>query len=233
VSKVTSTNPARKGPANRPTTKKRVSKGGRRLPLVGVVVVVVVVVLVGAVIITAATRKKGAVAANVEQNRPVSVVGSALPTYDDSGADPAVGNVAPVVHGESFDGTKETVGGKTAKPTLVMFVAHWCPHCRAEVPRVVKWRADGTIPADINLVAVSTDVNPSYPNYPPSSWLDDVKWPGTTVADDAPTTAGQAYGLSAFPFFVGLDANGKVVQRGTGELDQAAVEQLVQKLQAS
>jgi len=163
----------------------------------------------------------------------VTVAGTALPAYDDSAADPAVGTAAPIIHGQSFDGTPETVGGPTSQPTLVMFVAHWCPNCQAEVPRVVTWRGDGTIPKNVNLVAVSTAVDSNYPNYPPSSWLDRVGWPGTKVADDAQMSAAQAYGLSAYPFFVALDKDGKVVARGTGELDQAGVKELVAKLQAS
>jgi hypothetical protein len=98
---------------------------------------------------------------------------------------------------------------------------------------VAGWRADGTIPSDINLVAVSTAASPNYPNYPPSAWLDRVKWPGQIMADDEQQTAAQAYGLPAYPFFVALDRNGKVLQRGSGELDQAAVKDIVQKLQAS
>jgi thiol-disulfide isomerase/thioredoxin len=239
VNKVTSPKPARKGPSGRSSGKQsssrdKVSKarGARRLPLVGAVVVVVAVVLLGAIIITAATRDKGT-ADGVEQIRPVGNNGDALPAYDSSGSDTAIGTTAPVLQGQSFDGTKVTVGGKTAKPTLVMFVAHWCPHCQAEVPRVVGWRKEGTIPSDIDLVAVSTAVDKAYPNYPPSSWLEKVGWPGATMADDANSSGAQAYGLSAYPFFVALDKDGTVLQRGTGELTRAEVQQLVQKLQAS
>ena len=239
MNKVTSPKPAGKGPSGRATGKQspsrgKVSKarGARRLPLVGAVVVVVAVVLLGAIIITAATRDKGT-ANGVEQIRPVSISGDALPAYADGGGDTAIGTTAPVLQGQSFDGTKVTLGGKTAKPTLVMFVAHWCPHCQAEVPRVVGWRKDGTIPNDIDLVAVSTEVDKVYPNYPPSSWLEKVGWPGASMADDANFSGAQAYGLSAFPFFVALDKDGKVLQRGTGELTRAEVQQLVQKLRAS
>ena len=37
--------------------------------------------------------------------------------------------------------------------------------------------------------------------------------------------------LGAVAFGIGLDADGKVVVRGTGELDQAAMQQLVGMLQ--
>jgi len=233
------TRPAPKRPASKPAGKpasggKAASKqtaARRPLPLVGIFVVTIAVLLVGAIVVTLITKKGGNT--DVKQTRPVTVEGTALPELQRSGADAAVGQVAPVLHGQNFDGKAQTVGGPSDKPTLLMFVAHWCPHCQAEVPRVVNWRADGTIPSDINLVAVSTAASPNYPNYPPSAWLKRVKWPGQVMADDDQQTAAQAYGLPAYPFFVALDKDGKVLARGSGELDQAAVKEIVQKLQAS
>jgi thiol-disulfide isomerase/thioredoxin len=232
------TRPAPKRPTSKPAGKP--ASGGRaaptqtavrrRLPLVGIFVVVIAVLLVGAIVATAISRHNKT---DVAQTRPVTVAGTALPELKQSGADAAVGQVAPILRGENFDGKAQTVGGPSDKPTLAMFVAHWCPHCQAEVPRVVSWRADGTIPSDINLVAVSTAASPDYPNYPPSAWLHRVGWPGQVMADDDQQTAAQAYGLPAYPFFVALDKDGKVLARGSGELDQAAVKAIVRKLQAS
>jgi hypothetical protein len=99
------------------------------------------------------------------------------------------------------------------------------------VPLVVGWRADGTIPKDINLVGVSTGVMSDQNNYPPSSWLEDVKWPGPVMADNGQDAGAAAYGLPSYPYFVALDANGKVVARGTGELDHQAMQSLVGTLQ--
>ena len=100
------------------------------------------------------------------------------------------------------------------------------------MPRVVEWRADGTIPADIDLVAVSTGVASDQNNYPPSTWLDKVGWPGRIIADDANDNAAAAYGLTGYPYFVALDADGNVVARGSGELNQAGIEAIVGQLQA-
>jgi thiol-disulfide isomerase/thioredoxin len=208
-------------------------KQRRRTPLALILVGVVVVVLLGAVGLNALRDDSaGSSPASVAQVRPVSVSGDPLPEFNgESSNDPAVGTTAPVLRGESFDGTKQTVGGATGKPTLVMFVAHWCPHCQREVPRVVQWRADGTIPEGIDLVAVSTGVMSDQNNYPPSAWLDQVKWPGRTMADSGQDVAAAAYGLSSYPFFVALDPDGKVLARGAGELDQTAIEELVGLLQ--
>jgi thiol-disulfide isomerase/thioredoxin len=209
-------------------------KPRRRLPLVGILVAVVGVLLVGALIYNAVTEDDsgGSSSDTVAQTHPVTVVGAPLPLYDSTAAsDPAVGTDAPVLQGQDFSGQAQSIAGQSGKPSLVMFVAHWCPHCQREVPLVVGWRADGTIPEDIDLVAVSTGVDPAYPNYPPSDWLAREQWPGRVMTDDDASTAAQACGLPAYPYFVALDKAGHVVARGQGELDQAAIEQLVSALE--
>jgi thiol-disulfide isomerase/thioredoxin len=211
----------------------------RRLPLVAILIVVVAVVLVGAVFITSLgggddnggdQPSNGGAVAEVQ---PVTVSGEPLAPFPGNGADdPSIGATAPVIDGKSFDGTPQSIGGATGRPSLLVFVAHWCPHCQAEVPRLVEWRADGTIPEDIDLVAVSTGVQSDLPNYPPSAWLEEERWPGGVLVDDADGTAAGYYGLPSYPYFVALDAEGRVVTRATGELDQQAIQDVVSKLQS-
>jgi hypothetical protein len=52
------------------------------------------------------------------------------------------------------------------------------------------------------------------------------------LADDEQSSAATAYGLSAFPFFVAVDAGGKVVARHSGELTPAQLDQLAAQLAA-
>ena len=166
------------------------------------------------------------------QVQDVTISGSALPTYSADGDDPAVGEEAPVLEGHAFNGDALTIGGPTDSPSIVVFVAHWCPHCQAEVPRLVEWRADGTIPDDIELVAVATGTDEAQPNYPPQEWLEGEDWPGDVLADDDGSSAAEAYGLSSYPYFVALNADGTVAARGAGELDQSGIEALVATLEA-
>jgi len=84
-------------------------------------------------------------AATVAETRPVEVIGEPLPVYESSDADPAVGLTAPVLEGASFDGTPITIGGPTDGPTLVVFLAHWCPHCNREVPELIALNDRGGI----------------------------------------------------------------------------------------
>ena len=116
-----------------------------------------------------------------------------------------------------FDGTPITVGGPTDGPTMVVYLAHWCPHCNREVPELIKLNDSGDLPEELTVVGVSTSSDPTYPNYPPSTWLADKGWPWTAMADDQASTAFVVSGGSGFPYLVILDADGKVVARDSGE----------------
>lgn len=205
----------------------------RTIAIVGAVVLVVLVVLGIAVLanrggddstdvadeVLATDDAGGAAsgAATVAETRPVEVIGEPLPVYESSDADPAVGLTAPVLEGASFDGTPITIGGPTDGPTLVVFLAHWCPHCNREVPELIALNDRGGIPADLNVIGVSTAVNPDYPNYPPSQWVVDKGWPWPVMADSDTATALVAYGGDGFPFEVLIDEQGQVLARKSGE----------------
>jgi cytochrome c biogenesis protein CcmG/thiol:disulfide interchange protein DsbE len=153
------------------------------------------------------------------QTKPVEITGAALAPYTGTGDDPAVGTVAPQLHGSSFDGTPVHLVSD-GRPKVVMFLAHWCPHCRAEVPRITDWLAERGMPADVDLYAVATGTSSDAPNYPPSKWLENAGWPIATMADDADSSAAAAFGLRSYPYFVVLDRSGEVVTRASGELTQ-------------
>jgi thiol-disulfide isomerase/thioredoxin len=65
-----------------------------------------------------------------------------LPPLPKEGADPAIGEPSPVLSGIDFD-SGSVVVGEPGEPTLIAFLAHWCPHCQAELPRLVAAEADG------------------------------------------------------------------------------------------
>ena len=162
----------------------------------------------------------------------VSVSGTPLPALPDAGADPAVGQPMPVLSGTGLDGAPVQVPA-TGRPTMVLFVAHWCPHCQAEVPVVQDWVDGGGLPAGVDLVTVSTAADPRRPNFPPAEWLASEGWTAPVLADDADATAAQAAGLTAFPFFVAVDADGTVVARESGELTPAQLDQFASEIAGS
>jgi len=79
---------------------------------------------------------------------------------------------------------------------------------------------------------VSTAVSRERPNWPPSAWLRDAGLNVPVLVDDGQSSAAAAYGLSAFPFFVAVDADGKVVARRSGELAPTQLDQLAARLAA-
>jgi thiol-disulfide isomerase/thioredoxin len=156
---------------------------------------------------------------NAQPTRPVTVTGPPLPTYTGKGTDPAIGMTPPTLDGENFVGSPVVIAPGTGGPMLVVFVAHWCPHCQREVPRLVSWIAAGTPPANLQIFAVSTAVDKKAGNYPPAAWLAKVGWSKQVLADDDKGTAAQAWGLPGFPYFVLVGADGEVKLRLSGEVD--------------
>lgn len=141
--------------------------------------------------------------------------GTELMPYSPEVDDPAVGQAAPVVKGQRFDGSAITIGGPTDQPTMYVFLAHWCPHCNDEIPELLELENDGDLD-DVNVVAVSTAVASDRENYPPSAWLDEKGWAWDAMADDEQSLAIIAYGGTSFPFTVLVDTDGNVIARKAG-----------------
>jgi thiol-disulfide isomerase/thioredoxin len=186
----------------------------------GVFVVALVVSL-----LVASGRSNDGSSSGAAEFQPVTVTGTPLAKLGES--DPAVGRPIPYVKGAAFDGTPVEIAND-GRAKLIFFVAHWCPHCRAEVPVITAWLKSAGAPTDIDLYAVSTAVSADQPNYPPSAWLQREKWPIATLADNEAASAANAFGLSGFPFFVAVKADGTVALRASGELTAAQLTALVQ-----
>jgi len=162
---------------------------------------------------------------------PAVVEGTALPRFTGSGSDPAVGMAAPVVRGASFSGAPVTIAAD-GRPKVVLFLAHWCPHCQREVPLIQAWLNGGGAPSDVDLESVVTSISADAPNYPPDAWLKREGWTVPVIADPTGTVA-DAYGLPAFPYWVLIDKAGKVQGRLVGELTIADLQVVIGQLRGS
>ena len=150
-----------------------------------------------------------------EQADEVTVTGGALDAYVAGVDDLAEGKPMPALSGTGLDGEPLTIGPDDG-PAIIVFVAHWCPHCQREVPVIVDWLAGGGGDG-VEMRSVSTAFAPAQGNWPSSEWLAREEWPVATLLD--PTgSASLAAGQSAFPYFVVLDDAGEVVTRVEGEL---------------
>jgi thiol-disulfide isomerase/thioredoxin len=196
------------------------------LPAIGIAVLAVAVI--GAIALSGSGSGGASVrpsdgpagsASTAPGTEPV-ISGTSLPAFADPAGDPAVGMTIPTV--TSPTGSIAIDG----RPKVLLFVAHWCPHCQNEVPLVQSWLDGGGLPADVDLITVSTAIDPGRPNYPPEAWLTGAGWTPPVITDPANTVA-DAYGLSAFPYWVFVNADGTVAGRLTGELPIADLETII------
>ncbi|TRZ72946.1 MAG: TlpA family protein disulfide reductase [Actinobacteria bacterium] len=201
------------------TSKKKSTSGNRNAWIVGGVIAAVIAIA-AVVAISSSSSKDSTVAGSLQEFSEVTVSGDVLPAFDEAAKpDPAVGMLAPVLSGKGFTGNVVTTE-PTGTPTLLVFLAHWCPHCQREVPLLVEWEKSGTMPNGIDVFGVATGTDSANPNYPPSEWLARENFPATwpVMADSADKVGGNAFGLAGYPYFVLVGGDGKVLVRMSGEI---------------
>lgn len=151
------------------------------------------------------------------------VTGAGLPMFTASAGDPAVGQTIPTVTAPS---ASIALDGRSK---ILLFLAHWCQFCQSEVPRAQAWLAAGRLPADVDMISVSTAIDSTRPNYPPEAWLEREGWSAPVIRDGRGVVA-DAFGLSAFPYWVFVNADGTVQGRLTGVLPTSDLEMIVGSL---
>jgi len=208
------------------SNKDRNSTGNKSVWLIGGIAALIAV----AAIVAVASQSGGDdVVAGIEEFGDVLVEGKSLPAFTTGQADQAVGMTAPILTGKGFTGN--TIVTSPGTPTLLVFLAHWCPNCQREVPLLVQWKRDGQVPDGLDVIAITTSSDPASPNFPPSEWLAREEFPALwpVMTDSGEKTAANAMGVSGFPFFVLVDAQGKVALRLSGEIEMAALTEQINK----
>jgi thiol-disulfide isomerase/thioredoxin len=181
---------------------------------------------VGSTVPAGSTGSTGSTASgSVAEVWPVTIGGTPLVVMPD-GDDPAIGTQAPTLSGFTFDGTPVEVDPSKG-PVMLVFLAHWCPHCNREIPELLAWRDAGGVPDGLQVIAVTTAVAPDRENYPPSEWIPNMKWDWPVLADSQANEAAIAFGLSAFPFSVIIGTDGTVLDRSAGELGRDGIKAFV------
>lgn len=161
--------------------------------------------------------------------QPVTITGTPLPPQSDdpAAADPGAGLAAPTLVGYAHDGTPVDIAYDHGGPTMLVFLAHWCGHCNAEIPELNNWKAVGNVPDGMEVVGIATSVQATAPNFPPSEWLADKQWEWPVLADSRDSDAAAAFGLTGFPYIVIVDADGTVLKRWSGQVGQLGLEQRI------
>ncbi len=158
--------------------------------------------------------------------QPVKVTGAGLVGLPESGADPAIGVAAPGLSGYTFDGSPVTVDPSKG-PVMLVFLAHWCPHCNREIPQLLAWKESGKVPANLQIIGVTTASTSQRDNFPPSKWVVDKGWSWPVMADSEQLDAATAMGVSGFPFIAIIGTDGKVITRWSGEKGQQGIQDAV------
>lgn len=226
---------SQKPTAGRPLSRVDAARNGPRVPVFALAAGALALVLVIALVVIVVGRgdddsasgggSESAAAPGVAGDvafGEVTVEGEPLPTFEQGATDPAIGQSAPTLTGIGPDGEPVTIDPATEGPMVIAFLAHWCPHCQAEVPRIVELADDQGEIDGVEVVAVATSSAADRPNFPPGDWLASEGWPGPVLVDSEPEgaqlpTAAAAYGEAGFPFLVAIDAQGDVVARASGE----------------
>ncbi|MDH3731187.1 MAG: TlpA family protein disulfide reductase [Acidimicrobiia bacterium] len=191
----------------------------KKIPILWILGGLVGVALVGAIAVSLSgeTSTSGAV---IEIGSPTTS-GDSLAPYVRGTSDPTIGSVIPTATGTDFDEAPVVIDPGDGAAGIV-FLAHWCGHCQAEVPVVQDWLDGGAVPA-ARLLSVATSIDETRPNYPPWSWLDREGWTTPVLVDDAAGSVMRAFGGTEFPFWVFVNDAGEVVARVSGEIGAEAL----------
>src|SRR5262245_45367851 len=149
----------------------------RTFPVWAVIVVAIAVAGILAVVFAARGGDDNKVQTGPDENgnvesAAVTITGEPLPQFESTVNDDAVGTTAPTLQGSNFSGDPVTIPAADGNAKAIFFVAHWCPHCQREVPRLAEWLRTHQLPAGLDIEIVSTRVGEADVNYPPSAWLE-------------------------------------------------------------
>lgn len=181
----------------------------KKFPIVPVLFGVVAIALIAVVVLTFEGGGGDAEVGSPE------ISGDSLSRLPDTGTDPMVGAPIPEVVGADFEGDPVSITDD-GNAKIIIFMAHWCPHCQRELPIVTDWLGTDPLPDGVDIYAVATGISRTRENYPPSDWFQREGWTGPVIVDDAGSSVGLAFGLPAYPFWVFTDADNNVLARVTG-----------------
>lgn len=201
----------------------------------GLIVVAIIAAAVGAYVVSSmSSNKDDAASSEVSVDAltadnafkgseigTVTITGDKLEPLTSPGNDPAVGAFAPDFVATSLKDDSEVIVD-AGKARVLVFAAHWCGFCQSELPAIKGWLEANELPANTEVVVVSSSANKERGNYPPTKWFSTLDWPTTVVADDKNRSILTAYGIAGFPTVVGVHADGSVAVRGASFADTVA-----------
>ena len=149
-------------------------------------------------------------------------------------SDNAVGVKVPYIEGTALDGDREIIFDDSDitldQNTIVIILAHWCPHCRNEVRELSKYFNETEMPKNVRITSLATSIDASRANYPPHDWFEQEDWPIPVIVDTIESDIADSLGVNIFPFFVVIDEKGIVRLRLAGRIGIDGMERLISDL---
>ena len=175
-----------------------------------------VILVLGLAIAIGVTLSSEPVAAGLPEGE-TTVTGDLLPEFAGENDDNiALGLAAPIFSAPNENSEIVSLE-KNGNAKALLFLAHGCGYCQKEVPVVQGFIDSVGVPPGVDVIAIATSIERGRENYPPQKWLADEGWSETQLYD-LDREIGNAYGLSASPYWVFLDKDLNVVARRTGNL---------------
>ena len=175
-----------------------------------------VILVLGLAIAIGVTLSSEPVAAGLPEGE-TTVTGDLLPEFAGENDDNVAAGLAAPIFSAPNENSEIVSLEKNGNAKALLFLAHWCGYCQKEVPVVQGFIDSAGVPPGVDVIAIATSIDRGRENYPPQKWLADEGWSETQLYD-LDREIGNAYGLTAFPYWVFLDKDLNVVARRTGNL---------------
>lgn len=203
------------------------------------VVAVVVIAAIAATLVFVLSRSDDDTAAATTEpttTRPRTTTTTRPGTTGTGGGDLSVsgtatpGEAAPQLSGtDMITGQPVSLAAMRDRPTLVVFWAHWCPHCQKEMPVVEQVANQQAGSFNVLTVATAIKAQPAQEQYSsPERFIETTSLTMPTLRDGT-NSASNAYGIEGFPSFYMVDTNGNLVGSASGELPAAALVEFMQR----
>lgn len=182
---------------------------------------------VGLDVLSAAVSELEAAVEESSSRSPITLeeTTSALPRFQAGVQDQAVGMEMPTLTGPDFYSGEVVSTDFDGQAAVVMMFAHWCPFCQQELPILSElWANRRDEFPNVELVSVSTGQDESRGN-PEGPYLEELQLPFPVIVDSGNALAAEA-GLSAFPYWIFVGPDGRVLGRATGLIEEDQIAQL-------
>jgi thiol-disulfide isomerase/thioredoxin len=130
----------------------------------------------------------------------------------------AHGEAAPPLSGKGLDGEEISLESSPGKPTLVVFWAHWCPHCQKEMPPLQDLYEKNKTKYDMIGVATAIGRQPAAQQFrDPEAFIDSFDLTMPTIVDEDDSIAAR-WGVTGYPMMYVLGPDGRVTDHFSGEV---------------